>query len=84
MEKTMDRSNKYWDYKGHEITKAYIYKTPYFWITKIFQPLDVSGIDIYKECKEDKRPMQRTTYRLRVGDFDTLEEAKKAIDKGFE
>mgnify|MGYP005725961443 FL=1 len=71
------------EYKGYQITKAYIASTPYFWITKIFQPLDVSGIDIYKECKEDKRPMQRTSYRLRVGDFDTLEEAKKAIDKGF-
>jgi len=74
---------EHYEYKGYRITKAYIWLTPYFWIDKNFEPLDVSGIDIYKECKEDKRPMQRTKYRLRVGDFDTLEEAKKAIDKGF-
>ena len=75
---------EHFEYKGYQITKAYIRFTPYFWIDKNFEPLDVSGIDIYKECKEDKRPMQRTKYRLRVGDFDTLKEAKKSIDKGFE
>ena len=74
---------EHFEYKGYQITKAYIYSTPYFWIDKNFEPLDVSGIDIYKECKEDKRPMQRTLYRLRVGDFDTLEEAKKVMEKGF-
>ena len=57
---------EHFEYKGYQITKAYVASTPYFWIDKIFEPL------------------QRTKYRLRVGDFDTLEEAKKAIDKGFE
>ncbi len=67
------------EYKGFTIIKGYIRSVEYYWITKNFKGLGISIYDLGEKVK--KRTAQ---YDLHIGNFETLEKAKLAIDKGFD